>query len=114
MDFGIAKSEGVQLTRAGIHAGDALLHGARAGTGPAMTPQADVYAFGILLFEMLTGQKELTGESVEKIFHQILYEPLESGASGAAGSAAFALRSDRALHRQTTGAEAAEPRPGVR
>src|SRR5258708_20746349 len=45
--------------------------------GKPLTPQADVYAFGILLFELFTGSKPLGGESVEKIFQQILNEPLD-------------------------------------
>jgi serine/threonine protein kinase len=45
--------------------------------GQTVTPQADVYAFGILLFEVLTGMKPITGESVEKIFNQILYQPID-------------------------------------
>jgi serine/threonine protein kinase len=45
--------------------------------GQPVTPQADVYAFGILLFEVLTGLKPITGESVEKIFNQILYQPID-------------------------------------
>jgi serine/threonine-protein kinase len=44
--------------------------------GKPLTPQADVYAFGILLYELFTGSKPLGGESVEKIFQQILNEPL--------------------------------------
>jgi len=44
--------------------------------GQPVTPQADVYAFGILLFEVLTGLKPIIGESVEKIFNQILYQPI--------------------------------------
>jgi serine/threonine-protein kinase len=45
--------------------------------GQPVTPQADVYAFGILLFEVLTGQKPIAGDSVEKIFNQILYQPID-------------------------------------
>jgi serine/threonine protein kinase len=44
--------------------------------GRPLTPQADVYAFAILLFELLTGAKPIQGESVERIFQVILYEPL--------------------------------------
>jgi serine/threonine protein kinase len=76
MDFGIAKSEGMQLTRAGFTLGTPYYMAPEQVLGKALTPQADVYAFGILLFELLTGTKPVTGESVEKIFHQVLYEPL--------------------------------------
>ena len=76
MDFGIAKSEGVQLTRAGFTLGTPYYMAPEQVLGRALTPQADVYAFGILLFELMTGTKPVTGDSVEKIFHQILYEPL--------------------------------------
>jgi len=76
MDFGIAKSEGVQLTRAGFTLGTPYYMAPEQVLGKALTPQADVYGFGILLFEMIAGTKPVTGESVEKIFQQILYEPL--------------------------------------
>lgn len=76
MDFGIAKSEGVQLTRAGFTLGTPYYMAPEQVLGRPLTPQADVYAYGILLFELITGTKPITGESVEKIFQQILYEPL--------------------------------------
>ena len=76
MDFGIAKSEGVQLTRAGFTLGTPYYMAPEQVLGRQLTPQADVYAFGILLFELITGMKPVVGESVEKIFQQILYEPL--------------------------------------
>jgi eukaryotic-like serine/threonine-protein kinase len=76
MDFGIAKSEGVQLTRAGFTLGTPYYMAPEQVLGKALTPQADVYGFGILLYELITGTKPVTGESVEKIFQQILYEPL--------------------------------------
>ena len=64
------------LTRAGFTLGTPYYMAPEQVLGQPVTPQADVYAFGILLFELLTGIKPITGESVEKIFHQILYEPL--------------------------------------
>ena len=77
MDFGIAKSEGIALTRAGFTLGTPYYMAPEQVLGQPVTPQADVYAFGILLFEVLTGLKPISGESVEKIFNQILYQPID-------------------------------------
>ena len=76
MDFGIAKSEGVQLTGSGFTLGTPYYMAPEQVLGRALTPQADVYGFGVLLFELMAGTKPVTGGSVEKIFQQILYEPL--------------------------------------
>jgi serine/threonine-protein kinase len=46
-------------------------------TGEKITEQVDIYAFGVLLFEMLTGRKPVEGEAVERIFYSILHEPLK-------------------------------------
>jgi serine/threonine-protein kinase len=77
MDFGIAKSEGVQLTRAGFTLGTPYYMAPEQVLGRPLTPQADVYAFGILLFELLTGAKPIAGATIEQIFQHILYEPLD-------------------------------------
>lgn len=76
MDFGIAKSEGVQLTRTGYTLGTPYYMAPEQVLGQILTPQADVYAFGVLLFELLTGTKPVSGETVERIFDRILSEPL--------------------------------------
>ena len=76
VDFGIAKSPGIQLTGAGFTLGTPYYMAPEQVLGQPLTPQADVYAFGILLFELLTGTKPIAGDTVDKIFHQILYEPL--------------------------------------
>jgi eukaryotic-like serine/threonine-protein kinase len=76
MDFGIAKSEGVQLTRAGFTLGTPYYMAPEQVLGRPLTPQADVYAFGVLMFEILAGTKPIAGESIEKIFQNILYEPM--------------------------------------
>ena len=76
MDFGIAKREGVQLTRAGFTLGTPYYMAPEQVLGRPLTAQVDVYAYGILVFELLTGQKPVMGDSVERIFQVILYEPL--------------------------------------
>jgi len=76
MDFGIAKTEGLSMTRAGYVLGTPFYMAPEQVTGRNITPQVDVYAFGILLFEMLSGAKPITGDTVERIFYSILNEPL--------------------------------------
>jgi len=76
MDFGIAKREGVSLTRAGFTLGTPYYMAPEQVLGQPVTSLVDVYAFGIMMVEVVSGQKPITGETVEKIFRQILHEPL--------------------------------------
>src|SRR5580704_5845457 len=76
MDFGIAKTEGLNMTRAGYVLGTPYYMAPEQVTGRNITSQVDVYAFGILLFELLTGLKPIAGDTVERIFYSILNEPL--------------------------------------
>lgn len=76
MDFGIAKSHNVALTRVGFTLGTPYYMAPEQVLGQQVTPLVDVYAFGILLFELFTGVKPIGGESIDKVFMQILQEPL--------------------------------------
>src|ERR1039458_7876848 len=76
IDFGIAKTEGLQMTRAGFVLGTPFYMAPEQVTGENITEQVDVYAFGVLLFELLTGKKPVEAEAVERIFYSILNEPL--------------------------------------
>jgi eukaryotic-like serine/threonine-protein kinase len=76
MDFGIAKAEGVQLTRVGFTLGTPYYMPPEQVLGKPLTPQADVYAFGILLYELVTGFRPVKDGSVDQIFQAILTEPL--------------------------------------
>jgi len=77
IDFGIAKTEGLQMTQAGFVLGTPFYMAPEQVTGANITEQVDVYAFGILLFELLTGQKPVQADAVERIFYSILNEPLK-------------------------------------
>ena len=61
MDFGIAKTEGLSMTRAGYVLGTPYYMAPEQVTGQDITEQVDVYSFGILLFELLTGMKPIVG-----------------------------------------------------
>jgi len=76
MDFGIAKAEGVHLTRAGFTLGTPYYMPPEQVLGKPLTSQADVYSFGILLYELLTGVRPVKGGSIDQIFQAILTEPL--------------------------------------
>jgi len=76
MDFGIAKTEGLAMTRAGYVLGTPYYMAPEQVMGSEVTDQVDVYAFGVLLFELLAGAKPFGGDSVERIFYAILNEPV--------------------------------------
>jgi serine/threonine-protein kinase len=78
MDFGIARAEGLSLTRAGFALGTPYYMAPELVLGQMATDQVDIYAFGILLFELLTGRKPIEGDTVERLFFQILNEPLNT------------------------------------
>ena len=77
MDFGIAKAENSQLTRPGFTLGTPFYMAPEQVRGQEITNRADIYAFGVLLFELLSGVRAIEGETVERIFYEILYKPLD-------------------------------------
>jgi len=68
-DFGIAKilAEDSELTRQGITAGTPHYMAPEQYDGAGATPQSDIYALGVLLFEMATGRRPFDGPSVEAL-----------------------------------------------
>ena len=94
MDFGIAKN-GHQAGEGSNAEGSPVQPGMTLGTpyymapeqvlGRPLTPHADIYAFGVMLYEILTGVKAVNADSVEKIFQQVIYEPLKLEPLAAAG-----------------------------
>jgi serine/threonine-protein kinase len=88
MDFGIAKAEGLHLTRTGFAVGTPYYMSPEQVRGEPAADSMDIYAFGILLFELLTGQKPVEGDTLERLFFAILNEPLKPGPMVEAGAPA--------------------------
>ncbi len=106
MDFGIAKSEGLSLTKAGFVLGTPYYMAPEQVRGENVTPQVDVYAFGILLFELITGTKPIQGDDITQIFYKIMNEPLNEEPLVQAGAPAAVIGLIRACC-----AKAPEQRP---
>jgi serine/threonine-protein kinase len=77
MDFGIAKTQGLSMTRTGYVMGTPYYMAPEQVLGKGIGLAVDTYAFGVLFFELLTGVRPVTGDSVERIFYSILHEPLD-------------------------------------
>lgn len=75
MDFGIAKTQDVQLTRVGFTLGTPFYMAPEQIRGQSVTPQTDVYSFGVLLYELLSGVKPFSGANYDKVFEQSLNQP---------------------------------------
>ena len=78
MDFGIAKSQDLSLTKTGFALGTPYYMSPEQVLGQPVTELVDVYAFGILMFELLSGTKPISGDTVERLFYMILHEPLNA------------------------------------
>ena len=89
IDFGIAKMQDLSRTQPGYVLGTPYYMAPEQVRGEKVTPLVDVYAFGVLLFELMAGVKPFKAASVEEIFHRILSEPFDfaplrqAGVSGA-------------------------------
>ena len=76
-DFGIAKavSEAEQLTRTGMLVGTPEYMSPEQAAGTPIDHRTDLYALGVVLYQMLTGQAPFQGTTPHSILHAIIYEP---------------------------------------
>jgi len=74
MDFGIAKSQGLALTKTGNSLGTPYYMAPEQVMGTAITPLVDIYSFGMLFYELLSGRKPVVGDTMERLFYVILHE----------------------------------------
>ena len=85
MDFGIAKAPDLSLTRTGMAMGTPYYMAPEQISGSGISHLIDIYAYGLLLFEILTGIRSVRGETMEQVFFQILNQPVDVAAMENAG-----------------------------
>lgn len=83
-DFGIALawSQGdgrTRLTRSGVSLGTPEYMSPEQAAGhPNLDPRTDIYALGVVLYEMLTGDPPFTGATAQEVFTRVLAEEPKS------------------------------------
>ncbi len=89
LDFGLAKLAGtadappvtedsptvsISSTRAGMILGTAAYMSPEQARGKAITPRADIWAFGVVLYELITGQRLFHGEDLTEVLASVVKE----------------------------------------
>lgn len=85
MDFGIAKTADLSLTRTGMAMGTPYYMSPEQISGSETSHLVDIYAYGLLLYELLTGVRGVRGETMEQVFFQILNQTVDVAAMENAG-----------------------------
>ena len=79
IDFGIAKRDDIELTRAGTLKGKFSYMSPEQSRGDALDQQTDIFCVGIILWELLTKQRLFTGPNEMSILKKIqASNPIES------------------------------------
>ncbi len=80
-DFGLARSfeeSAVQMTRTGAFLGTPRYMSPEQVEGKPADHRSDLYAYGLILYEMVTGNVPFTGESTLKVMYQRIQEKPKS------------------------------------
>ncbi|MGH7860018.1 MAG: serine/threonine-protein kinase, partial [Candidatus Binatia bacterium] len=75
MDFGVARSDESTLTVTGAVLGTPAYLAPEQIDGVQPSVATDTYAFAVLAFEALCGQRPYTADTVSKLLYQIVHEP---------------------------------------
>lgn len=73
-DFGIARIEASELTQAGAVLGTPSYMSPEQFMGAPVDGRSDLFSCGVILYQLLTGEKPFTGESSTTIMYKVLRE----------------------------------------
>lgn len=75
MDFGIAKHEDASLTQTGTFLGTPSYASPEQIRDGSVDNRSDIFSFGVMTFEFLSGQSPFPGSSINTILYRIVNEP---------------------------------------
>ncbi|HEU4828754.1 MAG TPA: serine/threonine-protein kinase [Gemmatimonadales bacterium] len=90
LDFGLAKQSGASLTTAGDRLGTVSYMAPEQIRGDSVDARADLWALGVMMYEMLTGSRPFAGASDLAVAHAILHDAPSSPSRGRNVSPALA------------------------
>ncbi len=100
-DFGIARLENADLTQAGSVIGTPSYMSPEQLRGEAVDARSDLFSTGVVLYEILTGERPFPGRNITEIAYRLLNEaPPDIRAKVATVPASLAAIVERALAKQ--------------
>jgi serine/threonine-protein kinase len=78
MDFGIAKLGAGGVTRSGMMVGTVHYMSPEQIRGQALDGRSDVFSVGVILYQLLTGERPFLGDHPTEILYKIVHDPAPS------------------------------------
>jgi serine/threonine-protein kinase len=74
MDFGLARESGAHLTHSGTVIGTPHYMSPEQVQGHALDGRSDLFSMGVVLYELVTGERPFQGDSISTVIYRVLNE----------------------------------------